>query len=228
MSDIRPGLHVEFFNYTDYEKENFHVMRSILYDVIAKKIIMSQSSPIILKSSIKKHIVVTYLVKKDREIERLGFNAKITDLLSNYSIASGEPVPAIVIEQEGSPRSFNIRLHFRLKVPSSSDLKLMVRGEGVTLIDISIGGALISGTTVKNLNPHEKTQIAVRFDDQQFDLEAEVLRIWSPGGENARSDVRCAALKFLNAPRWFESALGKAIFILERQMLADDIVKPLR
>lgn len=227
MSDIRPGLHVDFFYYADYERENFQVMRSVIYDIVAKKIIMAQSSPVILKSGIKKNIVVTYLTKKERDAARVGFNAKITDLITNYSIASGDAVPAILIEQEGPLKPFNIRLHYRVRVPSSSDLKLMVQGESIALIDISIGGALISGKAVKNLNPHDKIQITVRVEDNYYDLEAEALRIWTPGGEKGRSDVQYAALKFLNASRLFESALGKAIFTIERQMLADDEVKPL-
>jgi len=227
MSDIRPGLRVEFFYYADYKNENIHVMRTILYDVMGKKMIMAQSSPSLLSASIKKNIVMTYLAKQEGKPVRFGFNAKILDLLNDYRIASGEAVSAIVIEQEGPPKHFNIRSSFRVRVPSSIHLNLIIGGERATLLDISIGGAMISGSTVKGLNQHDRIKITISFDNQVFNLEGEVLRILSPG-KSSRNDLQLASLKFFNAPRYFESALGKMIFNMERQLLADDMTKALR
>ena len=227
MSDIRPGLRVEFFYYADYKNENIHVMRTILYDVMGKEMIMAQSSPSLPSASIKKNIVMTYLAKQEGKPVRFGFNAKILDILNDYQIASGEAVSAIVIEQEGPPKHFNIRSYFRVRVPSSSHLNLIIRGESATLLDISIGGAMISGSTVKGLNQHDRIKITIIFDKQVFNLEGEVLRILSPG-KSSGNDLQLATLKFFNAPRHFESAIGKTIFNMERQLLADDMTKALR
>lgn len=227
MSDITPGLRVEFFYYADYRNENVHVMRTILYDVMGGEMIMAQSSPSLPRESIKKNIVMTYLAKQEGKPVRFGFNAKILDILNDYRIASGEAVSAIVIEQEGPPRHFNIRSYFRVRVPSSSHLNLIINGESATLLDISIGGAMISGPTVNGLNQHDMIKITITFDNQEFNLEGEVLRILSPGTGN-RKDIQLATLKFFNTPRFFESALGKMIFNMERQLLAEDMTKELQ
>jgi hypothetical protein len=224
MSDVRPGLRVEFFYYTDYEKESIHVMNSIIYDVVGKKITIAQSSPIVLKSGINKNIVVTYLARQEGKHARFGFNGKIADIISDYKIASGNTVTAILVSQEDRPKPFNIRFNFRVRVPSSSNLNLAINNEKTTLIDISLGGAMISGPAVKGLTQHEKADAAVIVDGQAFDLEAEVLRIWQTGN-SSRTNVQFAALKFIKAPRLFESALGKVIFNLERQQLSDQLTR---
>jgi hypothetical protein len=228
MSDIRPGSRVEFFYYADYEKENIHVMRSIIYDVIGKKLIMAQSTPSVLRSSIKRNIAVTYLVKQEGKATRLGFPARIIDLVNDYQISSEEAVSAIVVEQEGRPKSFNVRFHFRLRVPSSCDLMLKIEGEKATLVDISIGGAMISGSTAKGLNQHDRIKTEISFDGQAYPIDAELLRVWSTGAEGRRKDVQFAAMKFLNAPKLFESALGKVILKIERLIISGDMANSQR
>lgn len=225
MSGIRPGSHIDFFYYSDYEKESIHVLRSNVYDVMGKKMIIAQSSPSVLRSSIKKQIVVTYLVKQDDKPARFGFPATIDDLIYDYQISSGEKVAAILIVQEGGPRSFDARFHYRLKVPYSSDLMLSIRGEKVNLLDISLGGAMISGTTVSRFTLDERIKVTVDFDGQSHNLAAEVLRIWSPRPETGHKELQLAALRFLNPPAMFEDALGKKIFSIERQLLADGLLK---
>ncbi len=228
MSDVRPGSRIELFYYSDYVKENIHVMRSTVYDRDGKKLLIAQSTPAVLTSGIKKKIVVTYLVKQEGKGARFGFNAAITDLIHDYKLASGEMVAAIVIEQEGPPKPFNIRFHFRLRVPSSSDLTLRIRGEKVTLLDISIGGAMISGAPVKGLDQHERIKVRVSFDDQVYDVEADVLRVWSPSPDGSRSELKLAAIRFVNPPLIFENGLGKAIFKLERQQIAREMINDRR
>jgi len=222
MSDIRPGSRIEFFYYADYEKENIHVMRSVIYDVVGNKMIVGQPSPGVLRSGLKKHIVVTYLARRDGKQTRFGFSARITDLTNDYQIASGETVYAIVLEQESEPKPFDIRFHFRLRVSSSIDLTLNIREEKATLIDISVGGVMISGAAVKSLMPRDRVKLKVLFDNQSHDLDAEVLRVWSPADGGSRQDLQFAAMRFINAPRLFESALAKAILKIERQMIANE------
>jgi len=225
MLDIRPGLGVEFIYYSDYVKENIHVMRSVIYDVMDKRLILSQSSPSVFRSSIKKEILVTYLKKNQGEYGRFGFLAKIEDLIGQYKIGSGEQVPAIIIEQKNAPRPFNIRLHYRLKVPSVCDLTLCIRGEKTNLIDISIGGAKISVAAFGLLKPHSRIKLRLCFNNREFDLDSEVLRVWSTGIAEGNKDFQFASIKFLNTDRIFEHLLGKKIFTIERQLLAEGKVQ---
>jgi hypothetical protein len=227
MSDIRPGLRIEFFYSSDYEKEDIHVMRSLVYDVTDTRLVVAPPSPTIPRSKAEKYIIVTYMARQEGRPVRFGFHARIMDLSHSYQISSGEMVPAIIIQQESAPEEFNIRFHFRLRVPSISELRLFIKGKRSTLIDISIGGAMISGETVRGFREHDRTRISVHIDTKVYDLDAEVLRIWSPAG-GRRNDLQLAALRFINPPRLFESALGKAIFSMERQLLAREVKKGYR
>jgi hypothetical protein len=223
MSDVRPVLTgVEFFYRADYEKEDIRVKRTLVYDQQAQTIILGQTAPPTLKSSITKAIVVTYLVKKEGRPSRFGFPANILDIINNYEISSGEKVPAIVIEQVDKPRPFNIRSNFRLRVPSFGAITMRIRGEKLNLIDVSIGGAMVSGISSIALHPNERIKATIVFGNQPYEVEAEVMRTWSPDSKTGQRDVQFASLMFINATMPFEIALGRAIFALERRLLAGE------
>jgi hypothetical protein len=172
MMDIKPGLGVEFMYYADYAKDNISIMRSVIYDVLNRKVILSQAHPTVLKSSLKREIVVTYLTREQGQTARFGFSAIIVDFMNHYELASNERVPAIVIERTGAPERFNIRLNFRLKVPSGRGLKLSMGNQHLNLIDISVGGAKFICTNAVSLVPHSRIKLTVGFDRQRRDLEA--------------------------------------------------------
>lgn len=222
MADVRPGIGVEFFYHSDYEKENAHAMRSIVYDLAGKKIVLAQSSPSVLRSSVNRTIILTYVVKKDGQASRVGFPARIVNLIDNYRLSSGQLVPAIVVEQEGEPRSFNLRFSFRIRVSSAGVMAFRIGGERVNLIDISLGGARISVRSTMGLRPTGRVRVSIAFDDGTFDAEAEILRVWRPAPEKNRQNLDIAALKFINPSSALERALGGAILTLERQRLAGD------
>jgi len=221
MTDIKPGLGVEFMFYADYAKDNFRIMRSVIYDTLDKKLILSQAQPTVLASSLKKDIVVTYLTRERGQTARFGFPAFIVDFMRHYELASGERVSAIVIEQTGAPERFNIRLHYRLKVPSGSYLALSMENRKLNLIDISVGGGKFSCTSALSLVPHSRIRITVGSGRQRYDLEAEVLRVWSSESQRIHKDLQFATVKFLHAGHEVEHFLGKEIFRIERQLLAE-------
>ena len=221
MKDIRPGLGVEFIYYTDYAKDNIRIMRSVIYDVLDRKLILSQAQPTVLASSLKREIVVTYLTRKQGQTARFGFSAIIVDFMNHYELASKERVPAIVIERRGAPERFNLRLYFRLKVPSGSGLTLSMGNQHLNLIDISVGGGKFSCTSAVSLVPRSRIKLTVDFDRQRRDLEAEVLRVWSPENQRIHKELQFATVKFLHAGNEVEHFLGKEIFRIERQLLAE-------
>jgi hypothetical protein len=221
MKDIRPGLGVEFMYYTDYAKDNIRIVRSVIYDVLGRKLILSQAQPTVLASSLKREIVVTYLTREQGRTARFGFSAIIVDFMNHYELASKERVPAIVIERTGAPERFNLRLHFRLKVPSGSGLTLSMGNQHLNLIDISVGGGKFSCTSAVSLVPHSRIKLTVGFDRQRRDLEAEVLRVWSPENQRIHKELQFATVKFLHSGNEVEHFLGKEIFRIERQLLAE-------
>lgn len=221
MSNIRPGFGVEFIYHSDYIKDNVHVMRAVIFDVLDQKLILSQSSPRVLRSSLRKDIVVTYLEKKAQGYARYGISAKVTELIGQYEIGSGKRVPAIVIERRGDTNPFNFRRHYRLKLSSRSDLSLCIRGIKANLMDISVGGAMISASDRSLLQPHSRIRLCVGFDKMEYHLDSEVIRRWSPDAAAGNKEMQIASIKFLNACREFEHFLGKKIFTIERQLLAE-------
>jgi len=221
MSAIRPGLGVEFIFQSDYVRDRIRVIRAIIYDVIGDKIILSQPSKSLMQSDLKKDILVTYMVRTDDRGTRYGFKANIIELRKDYEIAAGQRGPAVVIRRMSAPETFEIRSSFRLPVPSSSGLELYVRGQKMNLIDISLGGAKFSHPELPSLQPEDRTSVKLRIDDQTFQVEAEVLRVWSPGVKGGHEGLKFCTLKFINAGRDILQILGNKIFTMERKMLAE-------
>ena len=221
MSGIHTGLAVEFIYYSDYLKEIFHAMRSHIYDVAGKKMILAQSVPIVLPSHLKRDILMTYLQNKDSHYTRLGFKAKIIDIIDQYEIEPGKLLPAIVVEQSEAPQSVNLRIHFRLQLPYDSGLTMQVNGDHANIIDISIGGAKIILKIAKKLAPQDRLKLKLCIDDREFSLEAGVLRAWPPMGEESRKDLYYVTMQFLNAGTELAQILGRKIFSIERKLLAD-------
>ena len=221
MSGIHSGLAVEFIYYSDYLKEIFHAMRSQIYDVAGKKMILAQSTPIVLPSHLKRDILMTYLQNKDCHYTRLGFKAKIIDIIDQYKIEPGKLLPAIVVEQAEAPQSVNLRLHFRLQLPYDSGLTMQVNGENENIIDISIGGAKIILEIAKKPTPQDRLKLKLCIDDREFSLDAVVLRSWPPIDEEGRKDLYYMTMQFLNAGTELAQILGRKIFSIERKLLAD-------
>jgi len=221
MADIRPGQAVEFMYYADYAKDHIRIMRSVIYDVLDEKLILSQPQSTVLISGLKKEILVTYLTGKQGQTVRFGFSAIIVDFMKRYELASGQLVPAIVIEQTSAAERINIRLHFRLKAPSGSGLTLSTGNRKLNLIDISVGGAKISWTGPVSLIPQGLLKLTVGFGRQRCDLEAEVLKVWSPANQGMHGNLQFATVKFLHVGHKVEQLLVREIFRIERQLLAE-------
>ncbi len=221
MSQVRPGLNIEFVFHSDYIKDDVRVMRSMVYDVLGQKIILSEPSAGLLKSDLNRDILVTYMVSKELRKTRYGFKAKIVGLAAPYETASKGRVPAVVIKQISVPEPFDLRSFFRLRVPSSCGLELYLGGQKVTLIDISIGGAQFTHAALRSLKPNERANVSLRIDGRTYHLGAEVLRVWSPGTWSVSHHIPFGTIKFVNLGKDVEQALGKKIFMIEQKMLAE-------
>lgn len=225
MMKIKPGMAVEFIYYSDYVKENVHILRSVIYDVADKKIIISQSSPTVLKSGLKKEIMMTYLGKSENKCVRFGFFATINDLLGQYEIGSGDRVAAIAVEQKTLPQPINIRMQYRLKVPSVSDFTLYLGGRKSHVIDISVGGVKVSLIGEVSLKSNDRIKLRLGFNNKAFDLDAEVLRIHSPETARYGDKVHFVSLKFVNVNKMLEQILSNHIFMIERQLLSEGKIR---
>jgi c-di-GMP-binding flagellar brake protein YcgR len=221
MSTIRPGLGVELIFLSDFLKDNIHVMRSVIYEVMDQKIILSQPSEELsfLSSALNKDIIVTFLIRKGGQDSRFGFKARIIERVNDYEIAVGQRETALVVRQLSKPETYEIRRFVRVRVPSAYGLELHLRGQTMNLIDISLGGAKFSHPEMPPLNPGDRTTLKLHIDEATFHLEADILRVWSPEAEGGSKNLKFGTLKFVDVGKELEQTLGRKIFELERKML---------
>jgi hypothetical protein len=221
QEDLRPGIGADFLFYSDYVKENYHVMHAMIFEITEKKLILSQSTPPVLASSVKKEIVLTYLTKQEGRTARLGFPAKIVKLMRDYELASEERVAAIMTQRTGATTQFDLRLYYRLKVPSGSDLKLSCESHPLTLHDISLGGARFSYKDPVHLEVNTMVPLIVMIDGQRHSMEAEVLRSWRPD-IRGQQDLTFATVKFLHTDGVTERLLNETILRIQRELMANN------
>ena len=196
--EIRPGNAVEFVYYADYVKDRIRIMRSLVYDILERQLIISQAAPPVLASGLKKEIVVTYLTKQDGRTARLGFSGVITGFITDYELSARERVSALRIQRTGPLKVFDIRLHYRLDVPVGSGLTLFYGSDSLNLLDISIGGAKVSFKRSFSLLPGQPMTLTLGINGRHYTLKAELLRVWSPERRDTFGGLKLATVKFLH------------------------------
>lgn len=219
--EIRPGTGVEFVYYADYVRDRIRIMRSLVYDVMERQLIISQTAPPVLPSGLQKEIVVTYLAKRDGHTARFGFSAVIAGFITDYELSSQERVSALRIQRTGALKVFDIRLHYRLDVPASSGLTLSWGSDSLNLLNISIGGAKFSFKRSLSLLPGQPLTLSLGINGRQYTLEAELLRVWSPERRGTFGGLKLATVKFLHRGTAIEHLLSKEIFRIQRELLAE-------
>lgn len=218
--DLRPGMGADFVLYADYVKERFRVMRSTIFEMIDEKVILSQSTPALLASAMEKEILLTYLTKQEGRSVRLGFRATIVELIRDYELASQERVAAIGIRRTGATTQFDLRLHYRLKVPSDSDLKLSYDRHPLNLLDISVSGARFGFKGPVHFEATKRVPLTVAIEGRRYQVEAEVLRVWTPGVPRQGS-LTFATVRFLHTGSPAERLLGESILRIQRELMVN-------
>jgi len=218
--ELRPGVVADFLFYSDYLKDNFHFMHSLIFEISQDELILSQSSPPLPVSSLNQKILLTYLTKQDGRTVRLGFPARIVELIRGYKLASQNRVPAIAVQPTGDTVPFEVRLYYRLKVPSRSDLKVAFQGHRLNLYDISIGGAHLGYEKPILWKANMQTTLTIEMGNRMYPIEAVVLRVWKPPSVKMLLDVTFAAVRFIHVgSSSTERFLEEAILQLQRELM---------
>ncbi|MBN2255606.1 MAG: hypothetical protein JW736_07855 [Deltaproteobacteria bacterium] len=217
FSQLRPGAKADVVIAVDYIKEKIDVRRSLIYDVIDDNIILSQTSPPVSSHYVGTRVVVTYLVRKDNEYIRYGYEGTVAEIIRNYRLTSSEKVSAFVVRIKGYPARFNVRMHFRVRPGSASGLTLTISGEKMAIIDISIGGAKV--THRMNMNIETKTRVRgiLCIDSDEYTVEALVLRKWRQEQSKRRQGIEYLAIRFMYLSSAVENHLAKKIREIERE-----------
>lgn len=215
LHDIRPGLQVDIVVTTDYVKEFTDVRRAIVYEVDKNKIVLSQANPPFTRFYLNRGMVLTYIAAGKEGPIRVGVFCKMIDIIA-YRIASAEAVQAVVMNMKSGAELQNLRMHFRVRPSSDQNLAIYLENERVNIIDISIGGAMLSHRDSRPYRPQDKIKALVVMDGERFEVDTLVLRVWTPYMDR-RQGIEYVSLQFLNMDRRLNYLLGGKIFNIDRE-----------
>lgn len=225
IPDLRVGINVDIVLENEMNQSNAHFMKALVYDIEGRRITVSQTSPALDRHFLDRRIVVSFLSKIGNRNLRFGFPAKLIELISHYKIASGQMVEALVLQQHESPKSMDYRMYFRVKPGLHSNINLFIqdqhREEGVSLLDISLGGAKFICPRNFSFGAGDRIKIRLTIDRTAFDLEALVRDLWTPLDGSTGQKIQYVSIEFDYDHSQLETVLGKAIMDTERQLLSE-------
>lgn len=218
MEGLRPGMAIDMV--LEMSDPN-RAMKSIIYDIIGRRIIIAQTTPPLLRSNLDERVRVSFIVKvKGIKDARLAFSANIIEFMPGYEMSSQLTVPAIVLEQKTELKEIDRRMFFRIPPPLNSDLTIMVRNEKVSIIDISLGGAKIVHSAGYELQPQEEMEMSIIVQRRRFNVKAKVIRTEQKFNPAKAKKVQITSVQFAADDRELSHALARMIMMMERQHLA--------
>jgi hypothetical protein len=198
-------------------------LKTVVYDIKGKNIVLSQTSPPMLQSHIGRRVKVSFVIKREGlQDVNLAFGAEIVDFKKDYELSSSETVPVILLEQRSELEEINQRKYCRIKPPRNSNLTVMMEDDRISIIDISLGGArLVQTGEEKPLKPNQQIKMAFLIDGRLFNTRARLVRVEERGEDPRSSPVQVFAVQFDAADSEFERFLFKKIMMMERQLLGE-------
>ena len=218
MDGLRPGMAIDMV--LEMSDPN-RAMKTIIYDVIGKRIIIAQTTPPLLRSNLDERVRVSFILKlKGIKDARLAFSATIIEFIPGYEMSSHQTVPAIVLEQKTELEEIDRRMFFRIPPPLNSDITIMVRNERVGIIDISLGGAKIIHSTRYEPQLHEEIEMTIIMQRRRFNVKAKAIRTEQRFNPVKAKKVQITSVQFAADDRELSHALARMIMMMERQHLA--------
>ncbi len=215
---LRPGTNVNVVLNTDIDREIVDIRNSVIFDTNGTAILLSQTTPPFLKGHIGKAISVTHIVEKTHTPIRVGFAGRVIDLIDGYTLESNEVVDAVRIVRTGSIKSFDVRMHYRVRPNSRSGIQMKVAGEEVVILDVSLGGARLCHSIANPITTVPPVKIFLSIDGREYDVEARISNVWNH--PEVRPDLEYVSMQFLKMDRSCHHQLGSKILDIQRQFLS--------
>jgi len=193
-------------------------MKSMIYDVINRRIIIAQTSPPLTKYSLNKEISLTFLLRKDGQPVRYGVQAKVTDFIRDYKLVSSE-VMAVGLEQMVGQNVYDLRLDYRVRPPVDSNLRIECKGQRLNIIDMSVTGFQFSSRDKDEPKIGEELKISLIIDERILDLSAKILKITAPVSHDLT--LHYLGAKFIGNSRDYEQYLMRKIIEIQRKLLVE-------
>jgi hypothetical protein len=188
---------------------------ALVYAVDGERIILSQTSPEIAPALVGQPVQITLVSTEGDRARRFGFSALITGFVEDYSLASGEKVPAVLMNRQTEPVEMNLRRNVRVRPGKDSGVGLMIYRNGYEIVDLSLMGLSFSQPfREKALNPEEKLPLRLSLEGKALALQARVVRV------STKAHARVVAMAFLEVKPQTESLLWKTIFRIDRENLS--------
>jgi hypothetical protein len=210
-SMIRPGLAA------DVVDKNRH-MKSMIYEVIDRRVIIAQTAPPLTKFSLKHQIILTFLVRTGGSPQRYGVNAEVMEIIMEYDLAS-TTVVAIGLLQKGGIEKYDLRSDFRVPLPVGSGIDVSWNRRPLHVIDLSLGGVKFSyrGDDFPAVN--KEIKLAVSIDGQVLYLSAMVLGVTTPASQDP--DVHHVRVMFTSSRSAYEQHFMKKMIDIQRRLIAE-------
>lgn len=221
--DLTRGFDVRIVIETDAAGEQILVKSSMVCDVEGETAILAQTYPPIPESMLGKDITVTFLTRKNGNMVREGFSARIVEFIDR-SRSPDQIFKALKVERIGEPKPYCVRMCYRVRPMNQCGLSMTIYGTKVSVIDISLGGAKISYHQSLELMPHTLVNVSLDVDGRTYVIEAHILRTWNGASVEFTDDLWFAALKFTYTDKRVEDALSQKIRDIERQALRKGMI----
>jgi hypothetical protein len=221
VPSLKIGTRVDIVFENEIMKSRAHYMKALVYDFENNKIILSQTTPALNRHFLNRRIMITFLLSIERRVLRFGFPAKLINIITDYQIASGKNVEALIVEQYKDPEPVDFRMYFRVKPSSQSDINLFLQEEKVSLIDISLGGAKFTYPKTYLFRPADEVKFKLIIGSAIFNLDAKVHEVWSPNDNIVNRNLQFVSVEFQHLDKQLEASLGKVIIDTERQRLSE-------
>ena len=224
MALIKPGLSLSLVVNTNIIREINDIRASTLHEISGGKLILAQTDPPLLPTQLNQSIIISFLTEEKENPVRYGFHAQIIEFIKEYRLSPSQMVPAIVVLQKSVPERYNLRMFYRIYPPSDFGLRLYINDQPMGIIDISIGGAIISATLSQNREFKFMTgktiKITLVLDEKTFSLDAQIKRISFPDNQKWSRELVFIALQFFNRNLELDRILGRKILDIQRELLS--------
>ncbi len=147
---IKPGLPLSLVVNTNIIREINDIRASTLHEISGGKLILAQTDPPLLPHHLNQSIIISFLTEENKNLVRYGFHAQIVEFDNEYRLSQSQTVPAIIVLQKSVPERYNLRMFYRIYPSGDFGLRLYINDQPMGIIDISIGGAIISATFSQN------------------------------------------------------------------------------
>jgi hypothetical protein len=219
---LKPGLSISLVIDTNIIREIHDIRTSTLHDIIGKKLIIAQPDPALSAIRLNKALTISFLNVEGGKPVRYGFRARIVEFVKEYQLSSSQKASAIVFQQQTIPEHYNLRMFYRIQPPSNSGFQISIYDQPMGIINISIGGALISATRSQNIEFNFETgqtiKVTLTLDNHQYNLKAQIKRISYPENQRRSNYLVFIAIQFENRTLELDRILGGKILDVQREL----------